>query len=789
MPKLVLSTGEEVREFVLNDGDTLGRAPQSAITLDGNGVSRTHCKFIRDGAAWAVEDLGSSNGTLVNGRKVSRFELADGDEISVGSLKLRFLVGGTEAPAIEESGGWGEDDLSLEEKHFLVLGFEGRRGDVLPLPEGRVTVGRNARHALIIRRASVSGDHAELVREGSRVLVRDLSSSNGTFVNDQRVVEQELSPGAAVRFGDSLVIYGKGDAKDFVLPAVTESDEALASDSDSTDNWNADAAFELKSQAPAGERLWSIIAVLAVLGVAAAGAWYFIFTEHKGNSTEGTFVRRGANLLSESAWSFEAGMDQDPPLWERVDSLDTADIEVSSSGKTHQLSIARTAATGASLVGCRELLPVTGGTAWHLSARIAGEGKAVLGARFSSDGKGERRSFESVFAQELLSTDATAGEIAGEIVVPEGSASAEIVVGLVGSGEVLFDDVQVTTAAEAAQPHKVDDFAARKSALGGVRLTRLGARIVDGMALVPASSTLLGWSPHQPSLESNALGYTAVFSAPAGTEAVEFRVLVPQGESAIVLQDGAKGRRVAEAVDACFATAVVLGQGGNRARLSFANAAGTSERLSCSWRPSANGAGLLVAKVQQPALRVDVQVRFETERQEATQLRNAAREAARAGASGRAVERALSILERFPFDEDMVRECTQLVAEHSELGRKAVESLSSEVDDLLFFRNWKEASALEARLAAEINKHTGHTAGETLQALASQVREAAVSANAAGSSVAGERLLARARDYVELGRDTLARAFLKAVVERFAATDSADEATQLLKQLDGKGGR
>jgi TolA-binding protein len=73
--------------------------------------------------------------------------------------------------------------------------------------------------------------------------------------------------------------------------------------------------------------------------------------------------------------------------------------------------------------------------------------------------------------------------------------------------------------------------------------------------------------------------------------------------------------------------------------------------------------------------------------------------------------------------------------------------------------------------------------------LASQVREAAVSANAAGSSVAGERLLARARDYVELGRDTLARAFLKAVVERFAATDSADEATQLLKQLDGKGGR
>ncbi len=793
MPKLVLSTGEEVRDFVLKDGDILGRTAQCAIFLDGNGVSRSHCKFSFDGGAWFVEDLGSSNGTQVNGRKVSRFELADGDEITAGSVKLRFMTGGPEAPAIEEAGAWGEDDLSLEEKHFLVLGFEGRRGEVLQLPVGRLTVGRNARHALIIKRASVSGDHAEVVREGSRVVVRDLGSSNGTFVDGARVVEQELAHGAELRFGDSLVIYGKGDPQDVVLPVAEPEPAALAAAAappgGGEDAWNGDAAFELKAAAPAGEKVWTLISVLAVLGVAGAGVWFFIFTEHAGGDAGGPVVRRGANLLSEAAWSFESGMDDDPPLWERVNPLDPAEIESTSAGKTHQLSVARSAAVGTSLVGCRELLPVTGGTAWHMVARVAGEGRVALGARFSAEPKAEKQALAGAFADEWIVADAGSGLIEGDLVVPEGAATAQVVVGLIGAGEALFDDVQVITGAEAKAPLKADEFSARQSSTGGIRITRLGARIVDGMSLRPAAAPATTGSGVGVTLEAAAAGFTARFAGDAAAGALEFRIQTPQGETALILQDGEKGRRVAEAVASTPATAVVLGQGGNRVRLRFLDADGNAQRLVCTWHPGANAPGLFTARVTASALRVDAEVRFDAERAAATALRNEAREAARAGLSGRAVERALTILERFPFDEDVVRECTQLVAEHSETGRKVLETLTGEVDDLLFFRNWKSAPALLARVAAEVKKHDGHAAGESLKALEKRLADSATAASSAGSALASERLLARGRDYVELGRDTLARAFLAAVMERFPGTDSADEATQLLKQLDGKGGR
>lgn len=791
MPKLVLSNGEEVRDFVLKDGDILGRTAQCAIFLAGDGVSRSHCKFNFDGGSWFVEDLGSSNGTQVNGRKVSRFELADGDEIAAGSIKLRFLAGGPEAPAIEDSGAWGEDDLSLEEKHFLVLGFEGRRGDVLQLPEGRLTVGRNARHALIIKRASVSGDHAEIVREGSRVLVRDLGSSNGTFVDDSRVVEQELTHGAELRFGDSLVIYGKGDPQDIVLPAAEAPalPAATARADADEDAWNGDAAFELKAETPAGEKLWTPISVLAVLAVAGAGAWFFIFTEHAGGDATGPVIRRGANLLSEAAWSFESGMEEDPPLWERVNLLDPAEVECTSSGKTHQLSMARSAAVGTSLVGCRELLPVTGGTAWHVVARVTGDGRVALGARFSAEPKADKQALAGVFAEELVLADAAAGVIEGDLVVPEGASTAQVVIGLVGAGDALFDDVQIISGAEAKAPLKADEFSARQSGTGGVRITRLGARIIDGMTLIPVSPPASSPSAAGVTLEASAAGFTARFAGDSTAGPLEFRILTPQGENAIILQDGEKGRRVAEAVESTTATAVLLGQGGNRLRLKFVGADGNAERLTCTWHPGLNAPGQFTAKVSGAALRVDAEVRFDAERAAATALRNEAREAARGGLSGRAVERALTILERFPFDEDVVRECTQLVAEHSEIGRKALEVLTGEVDDLIFFRNWKGAPGLLTRVAADAKKHDGHAAGESLKVLEKRLADAAAAAHSGGSALASERLLARGRDYVELGRDTLARAFLAAVVERFPGTDSADEATQLLKQLEGKGGR
>ncbi len=76
-------------------------------------------------------------------------------------------------------------------------------GDALPLDEGVLTVGREAGLGLsLINESTVSRSHAEIVRAGTSVRVRDLGSTNGTFVNGVQVTgEAELRSGDQVQFG------------------------------------------------------------------------------------------------------------------------------------------------------------------------------------------------------------------------------------------------------------------------------------------------------------------------------------------------------------------------------------------------------------------------------------------------------------------------------------------------------------------------------------------------------------------------------------------------------------
>ncbi len=85
---LVLPDGKRVR---LTDATvTLGRAAECEIRLADTSVSRRHAEVRRQGSNIVVVDLGSTNGTKVNGSPVRERRLADGDEITVGTTSLRF---------------------------------------------------------------------------------------------------------------------------------------------------------------------------------------------------------------------------------------------------------------------------------------------------------------------------------------------------------------------------------------------------------------------------------------------------------------------------------------------------------------------------------------------------------------------------------------------------------------------------------------------------------------------------------------------------------------------------
>ncbi len=73
-----------------DDAVTIGRQESCDVVLDDPTVSRHHAEVRRNGDAFELHDLGSRNGTRVNGLGITRTQLADGDDLLIGAVPLRF---------------------------------------------------------------------------------------------------------------------------------------------------------------------------------------------------------------------------------------------------------------------------------------------------------------------------------------------------------------------------------------------------------------------------------------------------------------------------------------------------------------------------------------------------------------------------------------------------------------------------------------------------------------------------------------------------------------------------
>lgn len=88
---VLLEDDRPTRTFRLGaDVVTIGRLPGCDVVLADPGASRRHAEIRRDGDRYEIADLGSTNGTMVNGRYVGRSELRDGDRVTIGSTTLEF---------------------------------------------------------------------------------------------------------------------------------------------------------------------------------------------------------------------------------------------------------------------------------------------------------------------------------------------------------------------------------------------------------------------------------------------------------------------------------------------------------------------------------------------------------------------------------------------------------------------------------------------------------------------------------------------------------------------------
>lgn len=92
---IVLSGPARGARFLLNTSlTTIGRSPDSDIFLDDVTVSRKHAEIRRDENGYQIKDLGSLNGTYINGKVEIEASLNDGIELNIGKFKLHFFVGG-----------------------------------------------------------------------------------------------------------------------------------------------------------------------------------------------------------------------------------------------------------------------------------------------------------------------------------------------------------------------------------------------------------------------------------------------------------------------------------------------------------------------------------------------------------------------------------------------------------------------------------------------------------------------------------------------------------------------
>ncbi len=91
MAKLTLTgVGTAAQVFDLVGEVVVGRWKEAPILIDGELVSRRHARFFEEDGRWYVEDLGSRNGTLVNGEKITTKRLVNGDVVMIGYGRLEF---------------------------------------------------------------------------------------------------------------------------------------------------------------------------------------------------------------------------------------------------------------------------------------------------------------------------------------------------------------------------------------------------------------------------------------------------------------------------------------------------------------------------------------------------------------------------------------------------------------------------------------------------------------------------------------------------------------------------
>ncbi|PYQ25009.1 MAG: hypothetical protein DMF79_00300, partial [Acidobacteria bacterium] len=176
-----------ILSFKLGENSVIGRDQANAVAVPVEGVSRMHARIRFDGKSYWLEDLKSTNGTFLNGQAVTRDRLRHLDVITLGrELDLVFVV--RASPEVQKF-------QAIVRASLVREGGDATPYDIAP---GEITLGRAPSNNLVADTGAVSKVHARIERTRAQLVLQDLGSANGTFLNGAKVTEAFLKDGDTV---------------------------------------------------------------------------------------------------------------------------------------------------------------------------------------------------------------------------------------------------------------------------------------------------------------------------------------------------------------------------------------------------------------------------------------------------------------------------------------------------------------------------------------------------------------------------------------------------------------
>ena len=203
------------KEFALRDGEKarIGRAASNEIQIAEGHVSRHHATVICENGQFTIDDVGSANGTFVNGVQVFGMNpLTVGDEVHLFVSALKLV-----ASSAKMSGDAAELVTPVAGDRACLRVTQGpQKGQVFAFLKEELYIGRstpNSNWEIALQDPTVSRPHAFLVKERHQWKLFDLGSINGTAVNNHPVTggkAHNLRDGDRIMFGGTMTVFHTG---------------------------------------------------------------------------------------------------------------------------------------------------------------------------------------------------------------------------------------------------------------------------------------------------------------------------------------------------------------------------------------------------------------------------------------------------------------------------------------------------------------------------------------------------------------------------------------------------